>query len=134
MEWMGRRLRKIDDVADIKDWVSAMREINGLLQEVEIKDWKDNWRPWCKGEYRGKSVGMIVHMKSTRPNLKSERWSLPPRAEVEGDDVQMLDPKATVMKMLRNAKDQQEKNTPLPPSSSGRGGYSKDTAQCSRIG
>ena len=72
MEWMGRHLRKIDDVADIKDWVSAMREINGLLMEVEIKDCKDNWSPWCKGEQRGKSEGTIDHMQSMRHNLKSD--------------------------------------------------------------
>ena len=35
--------------------------------------------------------------------------SRPPRVEVEGDDVDMRDPKAAVMKMLREAKDQPEK-------------------------
>ena len=36
----------------------------------------------------------------------------PPRVEVDGDDVDMLDPKAAVMKMLRDAKDQQGKIEP----------------------
>ena len=36
--------------------------------------------------------------------------SRPPRVEVEGDDVDMRGPKAAVMKMLRDTKDQQEKN------------------------
>ena len=36
--------------------------------------------------------------------------SRPPRVEVEGDDVVMRDPKAAVMKMLREAKEQPEKS------------------------
>jgi len=28
MEWMGRRLRHIDDAAEILNWVSAVKEIN----------------------------------------------------------------------------------------------------------
>ena len=36
--------------------------------------------------------------------------SRPPRVEVEGDDVNMREPKAAVMKMLREAKEQPEKS------------------------
>lgn len=142
MEWMGRRLRKIDKAEDIKQWVSAMREINGLLKEVEINEYRDTWRPWSKRVQRGKDEGTIDQRASTRPNLKSEKMetvpqvgleessgselmnnddlkmlpvevrSRPPRVEVEGDDIEMLDPKAAVMKMLRDAKDQQWKTMP----------------------
>ena len=115
MGWMSRHLRKIDEVAEIRDWVSAMREINGLLKEVVIKDCKDNWRPWCKGEQRGKSESMIDHKQSTRPNMMSDQGSRPPRVEVQGDDIEMIDPKAAVMKMLREANYQQGKIKPLPP-------------------
>ena len=34
----------------------------------------------------------------------------PPSIEADGDEVEMVDPKAAVMKMLRDTKDQQEKN------------------------
>ena len=142
MEWMGRRLRKIDKAEEIKQWVSAMREINGLLKEVEIKEYKDTWKPWRKRVQRGKYEGTIDRRASTRPNLKSGKMetvpqvgleessgselmnnealkmptvevrSRPPRVEVEGDDIEMLDPKAAVMKMLRDAKYQQEKKKP----------------------
>ena len=42
------------------------------------------------------------------PSVKTR----PPRVEVEGDDDEILDHKAAVMKMLRDANDQQEKNKP----------------------
>ena len=54
MEWMGRRLRRIDDASEIKEWVTAMTAINCLLKEVHIKPCSDNWRPWSKIEYGGK--------------------------------------------------------------------------------
>ena len=46
MEWMGRRLRYIDEAGEIKEWVVAMSALNALLREVEIKRCSDNWRPW----------------------------------------------------------------------------------------
>ena len=46
LEWMGRRLRKIDDVGGIRDKISAMAAINALLKEVAVKTYKDEWRPW----------------------------------------------------------------------------------------
>ena len=140
LEWMGRRLRKINKAEDIMKWISAMREINSLLKEVDIKEYKDTWRPWSV--QRGKDEGTIDQRASTRPNLKSGKMetvpqvglvvssdsdltnndelkmhtakvrSRPPRVEIEGDDIEMNDPKNAVMKMLRDAKDQQEKNKP----------------------
>ena len=142
MEWMGRKLRKIDKAEEIKQWVLAMREINGLLKEVEINEYKDTWKPWSKRVQQGKDEGTIDQRPSMRPSLKSGKMktvpqvgleessgselrnndalkmptvevrSRPPRVEVEGDDIEMLDPKAAVMKMLRDAKDQQEINMP----------------------
>ena len=127
MEWMGRRLRKIDDVDDIKQWVSAMREINDLLKEVDIKECENTWRPWSQRIQRGKRVGKIdqgevssgsdiqnnEELKMlTAEELPHRATIRPPRVEVEGDDVEMLDPKAAVMKMLRDAEDQQERIKP----------------------
>ena len=111
---MGRRLRRIDDAADIKNWASAMRELNWLLKEVEIKEYKDNWRPWSTGNRRGdiqsKNVGTKEQLTSSKPYLFSRtsetvpqvgleessgtdlmnnvdrKRSRPPRVEVEGDD------------------------------------------------
>ena len=73
MEWMGRRLRKIDDVEEIKQWVSAMREINDLLKEVDIKDCKDAWRPWSQSTQRGKKVGKTDQIASKRRRLESRK-------------------------------------------------------------
>ena len=46
MEWMGRRLRHIDEPVDIKKWVTAMSALNSLLKEVDIIGSPDNWKPW----------------------------------------------------------------------------------------
>ena len=140
MEWMGRRLRHIDDAAEILNWVSAMKEINSLLKEVDIKEHKDTWKPWNKRDLGGKKMGSIVQRASTKPTLKnwkmetipigglkersgkklkkkeelklltaeanpSRVWGRSQRVEIDGDDVEMLDPKAAVLEMLRDTKD-----------------------------
>ena len=46
LEWMARRIRRIDDAGEIKNWVEAMAAINCLLKEVDIKVYSDDWRPW----------------------------------------------------------------------------------------
>ena len=46
LEWMGRRIRYIDEAGDITEWVAAMSALNSLLNEVDIKGSSDNWRPW----------------------------------------------------------------------------------------
>ena len=74
MDWMGKRLQHIDDAAGILNWVSAMKEINGLLKEVDIKEHKDTWRPWSKREQGGKKLGSIVQRASTKPKLKD--WKI----------------------------------------------------------
>ena len=43
LEWMARRLRKIDDVGQIKDWIAAIAAINSLLKEVDVKTYSDVW-------------------------------------------------------------------------------------------
>ena len=177
MEWMGRNLRKIDDAAELKNWASALRELNSVLKELDIKDYKDNWRPWSQRNKQGMKGGrtdqvesnesyllrrkrvtvpqveleessgpdlmnngerkgttdqlastepyLLSRMRVTVPQVGLEessgsdlmnnvdrKWSRPPRVQVEGDDVDLLDPKAAVMKMLKEAKEQQEKTQP----------------------
>ena len=46
LEWMSRRIRRIDVAGEIKDWVEAMSAINSLLNEVDVKEYNDDWRPW----------------------------------------------------------------------------------------
>ena len=135
MEWMGRQLRKMDEAQDIKHWVSTMREINGLLKEIDKKDYKDTWKPWSMRVQRGKKEGQIDQGATIRPNMKS--WMMdtvpprelkcelkssgselmnngdrkrcrPPRVEVEGDDVEMLAPKAAVLKLMKDPLDLHE--------------------------
>ena len=40
---------------------------------------------------------------------QSRVWGCSPRVEIDGDDVEMLDPKAAVLEMLRDTKDRQRK-------------------------
>ena len=132
MEWMGRRIRKIDDAAELKNWASALRELNTVLKELDIKEYKDNWRPWSQRNKQGKKGGWRDQVESHEPyllrrkmvtvpqvgleessgadlmNIGERKWSRPPRVEVDGDDVEMLGPKAAVMKMLKDAKELQE--------------------------
>ena len=46
LEWMSRRLRRIDDIGEIKKWVSTMIAINSLLKGVDTQTYKNEWRPW----------------------------------------------------------------------------------------
>ena len=132
MEWMGRNLRKIDDVAELINWASALRELNSVLKELDIKEYKDNWRPWIQRNKQGMKGGRTDQVESndlyllrqkmvTVPQVDLEessgsdlmnngerKWSRPPRVEVEGDDIERLAPKAAVMKMLNDAKELQE--------------------------
>ena len=120
-----------------------MREINGLLKEVDIKEHKDTWKPWNKRDLGGKKLGSIVKSSGTKHMLKnwkmetiptgglkersgkelkkkeelklltaealpSRVWGRSPRVEIDGDDVEMLYPKAAILEMLRDTKDRQE--------------------------
>ena len=133
MEWMGRNLRKIDNAVELIKWASALRELNSVLKELDIKEYKDNWRPWSQRDKQGKNgvttdqrssnepfllsrervtvpqVGLEESSGSDLMNNGKRKWSRPPKVEVEGDDVEWLAPKAAVMKMLNDAKELQEK-------------------------
>ena len=59
---MARRIRRIDDVGDIKDWVDAMAAINSLLNEVDVKEYRDDWRPWSTAGTKQKhSVDKVLN-------------------------------------------------------------------------
>ena len=48
LEWMSRRLRWIDEVAAIREWVAVMTAINKLMKEAakDTETYKDCWRPY----------------------------------------------------------------------------------------
>ena len=86
IEWMGRRLRHINDVDEITKWVSAMKDINCLLNEVDIKECIDSWKPWRKRDYRNGDYGVKKDMgksnlettTNTRPNKKIQKMETIP--------------------------------------------------------
>ena len=117
IEWMGRRLRHINEAGEIKVWVSAMSALNALLNVVDIKGSSDNWRPWknskdgVKDDLRKmesqslggslasmKGMGTKKIVRRNKPFLSKVR---PPRVQVEVEEVQMIDPKSSVMEMLK---------------------------------
>ena len=87
------------------------------MKEVDIKETTDNWRPWRRPNDSEKVDGKIKRTSSRWDSLASKMGmetkktvggkshildnARPPRVHVEGDDVEMRDPKAAVLKMLR---------------------------------
>ena len=131
LEFMSRRLRHIDDVGKILEWTQAMTAINTLLKEVDIKEYRDDWRPWRERKETGKVRKMDIDEVEPAKGVKKKRELLPPlrspttRTKKIGikDDGEMtvgdndkgkkkikLDHKAAVLEMLRESKDQQEPN------------------------
>ena len=83
MEWMGRNLRKIDDAAELIKWASALRELNSVLKELDIKDYTDNWRPWSQRDKQGKNGGPIDQGWSNEPFLLSRERVTEPQVSLE---------------------------------------------------
>ena len=54
LEWMARRLRHIDDVEKMKEWIELMSAITRLLKDTdkEGKEYRDEWRPWQQRNIR----------------------------------------------------------------------------------
>ena len=128
---MSRRLRHIDDVGKIMEWTQAMTAINRLLKEIDIKEYRDEWRPWRERKKMGMVRKMDIDDEEPAKGVKKKQELLPPlrspttRTKKIGikDDGGMtvgdndkgkkkikLDPKAAVLEMLRESKDQQEPN------------------------
>ena len=133
LEYMSRRLRHIDDVGKILEWIQAMTAINKLLKEIDIKEYRDDWRPWRERKITGRVRMRKMDIDEEEPakGVEKKREQLPPlRTPPTGkwkigikDDGGMIvgdndkgkkkkkhDPKAAVLEMLREAKNQQEPN------------------------
>ena len=126
MEWMGRGLRHIDAAGEIKEWVGAMAALNNLLKELDIKSCTDNWRPWKRSkevgnnEFRKPMAGSVPEKIEKRSSMgrMTDKIKMryisgfakgrPPRVHVKGDDVDMFDPKAAVLKMLNQPQKEDE--------------------------
>ena len=101
-EWMARRLRKIDDVAEIKDWIATMSAINRLLKEFEFKEYRDTWKPWKKKgmkqmEIEYECTKNDVPVKPQEKNFRPET-----RAEIGGGDATLNQMQQFKMPMLRS--------------------------------
>ena len=130
LEYMSRRLRHIDDVGKIEQWIAAMTAINTLLKDIEIKDYKDEWRPWghrkkkdmaleqdndnserARGVKKKQGRLMPPLRKPTKSTMKigiKEEVRKPSGENDRGRKKQKLDPKAAVLEMLRKSTDQEE--------------------------
>ena len=152
LNWMGRKLRFMNDATTIKEWTEAMDCVFKSLDTFSRnKDVSTPTQIWIKKMeiHRGQNINVLslhvdskikekVVKKAKRITVKKKRKlsireinsskpeqagsmevdgdvsrSRPPRVEVEGDDVDMCDPKAAVMKMLREAKEWPEKSRPI---------------------
>ena len=134
MEWMGRKLRKIDDPDELIKWAAALREFNSVLKELDEKEYQDNWKPWGDEGRQVKNGGKMDHGGSNDPflysrvrknehqvglqessgsdvlNIGKRRRILPPRVDVGGEEPELIAQKAAVMKMLEDDKVWQEEN------------------------
>lgn len=78
LEWMARKIRHIDNVLEIKDWVEVMASINSLLQNVKVKVYSDDWRPWITERKTQKPCFKKgLHKECLQKNLKD--WSIDDR-------------------------------------------------------
>ena len=116
IEWMGRRLRYIDGPEEIKEWAAAIRALNVVFKEVDIKGSSDNWKPWKRSKVEAREDSMTMGSQSWEGTVASKKGMgtemiekrkkpflaklRPPRVQVDGDDEEMLHRKAAVMEML----------------------------------
>ena len=76
---MSRKLRHIDDVGKIMEWTAAMTAINRLLNDINIKEYRDDWRPWRERNKMGKVRKMdIDEEEPTKGMKKIQEQVLPP--------------------------------------------------------
>ena len=124
---MSRRLRHIDDVEKIKEWVEAMNDINRLLKEIDITEYRDDWRPWRQRNKRGKVLKMNIDEEEPAKGVKKKQEQLLPPlrsptkwtrktgikddgGKIAGDNdrgkkIVKLDPKSAVLDMLEESKE-----------------------------
>ena len=137
---LSKDLLKAEMIESICSIVCPMKKIRGFLNSENIDDEEEQGQEVAKenlvvpprvepdcdnnsedgiivNDIRVDSSGLKLKKNEESKMLNAEELpssgtSRPPRVAVGGDDEEMLDPKATVMKMLSDAKDQQEKITP----------------------
>ena len=80
MEWMGRRIRHIDDAGEIKDWVEAMAAINRAVKELDDKVYSDDWRPW---RTEGKKLKNTFMSEVDEGCLKNDLFERVPNDEAQ---------------------------------------------------
>ena len=132
LEFMSRRLRHIDDVGKIKQWIAAMTAINTLLKDIDIKDYTDDWRPWGHRKKTDKALEKDIDKSDQAKGVKKKQGRMMPPLRMptksttkigikdegrmpsgendRGKKKQKLDPKAAVLEMLRKSTDQKEPN------------------------
>ena len=127
LEFMSRRLRHIDDVGEIMHWIAAMAAINTLLKDIDIKEYKDDWRPWGQRKKTDtiqkseQSRGVKQKLGRLMPPLRrptkgtmnigiKDEVTWPSGGNERGKKKKKLDPKAAVLEMLRKSTDKKEPN------------------------
>jgi len=95
LEWMGRRLRHINDTTEIQDWVATMKAINCLPKEVDIKSCCDDWQPWSQSNKKGnRSVNITITPNQPLPAphilVKDKGASSKPATSVKIPSSQLL--------------------------------------------
>ena len=78
LEFMSRRLRHIDDVGKIKEWIVAMTAINRLLKEIDIKEYTDDWRPWGQRKTTDKALEKDIDEEEPAKGVKKTQGLLMP--------------------------------------------------------
>ena len=65
IEWMGTRLRWIDQQENIKVRVADMTAISNSLKEVETKWSSNSWQPWSKRQ--GWKKNLRIGIRTMKP-------------------------------------------------------------------
>ena len=84
LEWMARRVRRIDDAWEIKNWVEAMTAINCLLKEVDTRVYTDDWKPWGVKRDKEKNISSNGLEEGCLKKDGNSRNTIP--MEMEGED------------------------------------------------
>ena len=83
LEWMSRKLRKLDDAGKIRDWVTTMAAINSLLKVVDGTAYSNDWQPWRKKENTQKKI-----LKDNETQLTSLENSVPGTKKMDVEESQ----------------------------------------------
>ena len=89
LEWMSRRLRWIDEVAEIQQWVAAMTNINKLMKEVasDTETYKDNWKPYKAEEQSEKCLQSAKIVECGKKLIQKRKFSQNVELDVPKKDI-----------------------------------------------